>query len=219
MKIDYYLLTAQLILFYTLMFFWTYQLFICMFAFSKEKIKDKITNKDHRFMAIIAARNEEKVIGNLIKSLKKQSYPYVDIFVIADNCTDKTAEIARYEGANVYERFDLSKRSKGYALEWFFNNIMFEKTNKYDAFSIFDADNIVSKDFFLKMNDKLCQGEKIIQGYREIKNPSDSWVSGNYAIFYWTMNRCYHYSRYKLRTFATRKRYRIHGFNGYTKGK
>lgn len=198
MKIGILLLTMQVILFYILMFFWVYQLFICIFAFIHEKKKEKIIEKNHKFMAVVSARNEENVIGNLIESLKEQTYRYVDIYVIADNCNDKTAEVARLHRATVYERFDKNKRSKGFALEWFFEKILSEKPNEYDAFCIFDADNIVSNDFFEKMNTKLCEGEKIVQGYRDISNPGDTWISANYAIFYWTMNRCYHYTRYKL---------------------
>ena len=48
------------------------------------------------------------------------------------------------------------------------------------------------------MNKKLCQGEDVVQGYRDIKNPTDSWVSSGYAIFYWMMNRFYHLARYNL---------------------
>ena len=198
MKFDAILLTVQVIFFYILMFFWVYQLFICMFAFINEKKKEEIIQKNHKFMAVISARNEENVIANLIESIKEQTYKYIDIYVIADNCDDTTAEVARLHGATVYERFDENKKSKGFALEWFFEKILLEKPNKYDAFCIFDADNIVSKDFFETMNTKLCQGEKIVQGYRDISNAGDTWVSANYAIFYWTMNRCYHYARYKL---------------------
>ena len=73
-------------------------------------------------MAIIPAHNEEAVVANLVESLKHQDYPkeLYDIYVIADNCTDKTAEVARKAGAIVYERFDETKKTKGFALNWFF---------------------------------------------------------------------------------------------------
>jgi cellulose synthase/poly-beta-1,6-N-acetylglucosamine synthase-like glycosyltransferase len=166
----------------------------------KDEEKEKIVDKNHKFMAVISARNEEKVIANLIESLLLQDYDKdkLDIYVIADNCTDNTAKVAKEAGAIVYERFDKTKRRKGYALEWFFDKILVEKPDEYDAFCVFDADNIVSKDFYSKMNDKLCRGELIVQGYRDIKNAGDTWVTGNYALFYWTMNRFYHYARYKL---------------------
>lgn len=84
-------------------------------------------------------------------SLKRLDYPkeLYDIFVIADNCTDKTAEKAREKGALVYERFDKDKRGKGYALEWMFNKL-FKMDKKYDAVIIFDADNLASKNFSRK---------------------------------------------------------------------
>ena len=190
----------QGLLSFLLMFYSIYQLVIWAFAYSKETKKNKCINKKHKFMAIVSARNEEKVIANLIESLKKQNYPkdLLDIYVIADNCTDNTAKNAKNAGAIVYERFNECKKSKGYALEWFFDIVLKEFPDKYDAFCIFDADNIVDLNFMEKMNDKLCEGETIVQGYRDIKNAGDNWISANYALYYWTMNRCYHYARHKL---------------------
>ncbi|MBQ9266925.1 MAG: glycosyltransferase family 2 protein [Clostridia bacterium] len=194
------IMLLERILFYFSAFFWIYQAAIILCSFVKEKEKPKLVDKNHKMMAVISARNEENVIGALIESLKKQDYPsdLLDIYVIADNCTDSTAEVARNAGAIVLERFDETKRSKGYALEWFFDYILREKKDEYDAFCVFDADNIVSKDFYTKMNDRLCRGEKIVQGYRDIKNAGDTWVTANYALFYWMMNRFFHYTRYKI---------------------
>lgn len=191
---------VQSILSFFLVFYSIYQIVIWMFVYSKPVKKKKITKKKHRFMAVISARNEENVIANLIDSLNKQVYPKdkLDIYVIADNCTDSTAEVAKNAGAIVYERFNEYKRSKGYALEWFFDIVLKEFPDKYDAFCIFDADNIVDPNFISKMNEKLCEGETVVQGYRDMKNAGDNWVSANYAIFYWTMDRCYHYTRDKL---------------------
>ena len=75
---------------------------------------------------------------------------------------------------------------------------MKDKKDDYDALLVFDADNVVDKNFLNVMNKKLCQGEVLVQGYRDIKNPTDTWVSGGYAIFYWTMNRLYHLARYNM---------------------
>lgn len=192
------LTTIQMVLFFIIMFFWGYQLFICLFAFSKEKKKPRCIHKNFKFMAVIPARNEENVIRDIIRSLKNQTYQNLDIYVIADNCSDHTARDASFEGAIVYERTDPLKRTKGYALHWFFNKILHEKPDEYDAFCIFDADNLVKEDFFEKMNEKFCEGEVIVQGYRDIRNPGDTWVSDNYAIYYWTENRLYHFARYQI---------------------
>ncbi len=71
----------------------------------------------HRFAVLVAARNEEAVIGQLIESIQMQDYPseLVDVYVVADNCDDSTASVAREKGAFVYERFNKVHVGKGYA--------------------------------------------------------------------------------------------------------
>ena len=194
-----YLYIVQQALVWILTIFWLYQLMISICSLVKLKEKPLLIDKNHKFMAIIPAHNEEAVVGNLVESLKNQDYPkdLYDIYVIADNCTDNTAKIAREKGAIVYERFDSEKKTKGYALQWFLQQKIQENA-PYDAFFVFDADNIVDKGFIKAMNKKLCQGEDVVQGYRDIKNPTDSWVTAGYAIFYWTMHRFYHLARYNL---------------------
>lgn len=165
------------------------------------RIKDKKVYKpEKRFALVVAAHNEEKVIKDIVKSLNQVDYPreMYDVFVIADNCTDKTAIKAREYGAKVFERMDKDKRGKGYALEWMFNKI-FEMEKKYDSVAIFDADNLVSKNFLAEMNKKLIAGYKVVQGYVDSKNPKDSWITGSYSISFWTTNRMFQLSRNNLR--------------------
>ena len=191
--------TFQQVLVWIINVFWLYQFIISITSLIKFKEKPMLTDKEHRFIIALPANNEESVIGNLIKSLQMQDYnkALYDIYVIADNCTDGTANVARENGAIVYERFDEDKKTKGYALNWFLDK-MKDKKDDYDALLVFDADNVVDKNFLNVMNKKLCQGEVLVQGYRDIKNPTDTWVSGGYAIFYWTMNRLYHLARYNM---------------------
>lgn len=194
-----YLYIVQQALVWVVTIFWLYQLIVSICSLIKLKDKPLVEDKQNRFMAIIPAHNEAAVVANLIESLKNQTYPkeLYDIYVIADNCTDNTAQIARDAGAIVYERFDETKKTKGYALNWFLGQKI-EENAPYDAFCVFDADNIADKNFLKAMNKKLCQGEHVVQGYRDIKNPSDNWITAGYAIFYWTMNRFYHLARYNL---------------------
>ena len=191
--------TFQQVLVWIINMFWLYQFVISITSLIKFKEKPMLTDKKHRFIIALPANNEESVIANLIKSLQMQDYEksLYDIYLIADNCTDGTANVARENGAIVYERFDENKKTKGYALNWFLD-IMKDKKDDYDALLVFDADNVVDKNFLNVMNKKLCQGEVLVQGYRDIKNPTDTWVSGGYAIFYWTMNRLYHLARYNM---------------------
>ena len=194
-----YLYLLQQALIWLITIYWAYQIVVSFCSLIKLKDKKLIIEKDHKFMAIIPAHNEENVIKNLVESLGEQDYPkdLYDIYVIADNCTDATAEIAKQAGAKVLKRFDEAHKTKGYALNWFLKQKI-EENADYDAFCVFDADNIVDKNFLKNMNKKLCQGEEIVQGYRDIKNPTDSWIAGGYAIFYWMMNRFYHLARYNL---------------------
>ncbi len=175
-----------------------YYLLISFFGIYKKKDTqtfDCVKN----FALIVAAHNEESVIQDIIASLKRLDYPkeLYDIFVIADNCTDKTSVKAKRKGALVYERFNKEKKGKGYALEWMFDKI-FKMNKKYDAVVIFDADNLVSKNFLKEMNKKLCQGYSVVQGYLDSKNPEDTWITGSYSIAFWTCDRMFQLSRNNL---------------------
>ncbi len=194
-----YLYLLQQALIWIITIYWAYQIIVSFCSLIKLKDKKLIVEKNHKFMAIVPAHNEEAVIKNLVDSLTDQDYPkeLYDIYVIADNCTDRTAEIAKSAGAIVLKRFDEVNQTKGHALNWFLKQKI-EENADYDAFCVFDADNIVDKNFLKNMNKKLCQGEEVVQGYRDIKNPTDSWISAGYAIFYWMMHRFYHLARYNL---------------------
>ena len=161
--------------------------------------EEKITTPVKRLAVIVAAHNEEQVIGQLVENLVQLKYPkeLYDIYVIADNCTDNTKEVAENAGAIVYQRFDDTKKSKGYALEWMFDHI-FEMDKEYDAVVVFDADNLVHPDFLMEMNHHLCKGSKIIQGYLDAKNPYDTWVAGTFAIAFWLIDHISHLAKTNL---------------------
>lgn len=174
--------------------------YLCISFFGLYRRKDKTSVEPKKsFALLVAAHNEEKVIQDIIHSLQRLDYPkeLYDIFVIADNCTDKTASKSRSAGAIVYERFNKTKRGKGYALEWMFDKI-FKLDKKYDSVVIFDADNLASRNFLREMNKKLCEGYKVVQGYLDSKNPNDTWITGSYSIAFWTSNRMFQLSRRNL---------------------
>lgn len=163
---------------------------ISVFGWKKRKENCKNIIPTNKYAIIIAAHNEETVIRNTIYSVKAMNYPEenFEVYVVADNCTDNTAQIARDCGAVVYERFDAVKKGKGQALNWMLD-ILFASENTYDAVCILDADNLVSKDFLLQIDRKMQQGYKVVQGYRDMKNPWDSWITSSYSITYWLANR------------------------------
>jgi len=165
----------------------------------KKEIPAENFPAENKFAVIIAAHNEELVIAGAIRSLKALKYPkdMYDIYVIADNCDDNTAKIARENGATVCERVDPIKRGKGHSMEWMFKKL-FDSGKDYDAICILDADNLVSSNFLMEMNKQLLLGNKVIQGYLDSKNPTDSWISGNYSIAYWISNRLFQLPRHYL---------------------
>lgn len=165
-----------------------YNVGLAFLGFKDYERYEKAEHKN-RFAAVIAARNESGVIGQLIDTLMKVDYPreLLDIWVIPNNCDDNTADVARIHGAKIYEPKG-AIHSKGEALSEFFDYILKTK-DEYDAFCVFDADNLVTPEFFTSMNDALEAGEKIAQGYRDSKNPGDSWISGCQSMFYWITNR------------------------------
>ncbi len=140
----------------------------------------------NRFAVLIAARNEESVIGHLIDSIHGQDYPaeQLDIYVVADNCTDATAAIAAAHGAHVYERYS-EKRGKGYALDYLLKKIKEQHGfDHYDGYFVFDADNLLEPDFVKAMNRVFSAGYKIITSYRNSKNYGTNWISAGYALWF-----------------------------------
>lgn len=139
-----------------------------------------------RYAFVIAARNEANVISDLIGSLKNQTYPseLFDIFVIADNCDDDTADVARQAGAYVYERTNTEKMRKGYALSDLFEHIRedFGGYGAYDGYIIFDADNIVEKNYLVEMDREFVKGRRIITSYRNSKNYGVNWITSGYSV-------------------------------------
>jgi len=150
-----------------------------------------------RIAAVVAARNEEAVIGDLVRSLKMQRYPsdLYDIYVIPNNCTDGTEQAARDAGARILQCTGRVS-SKGEALKQAFTQLT--AMNRYDAYCVFDADNLVDPMFFHHVNNARQAGCHVAQGFRDSKNPFDSWVSGSMSVFYWFMSRFFNESRARL---------------------
>ena len=152
------------------------------------------------FAILVAAHNEETVLGALLENLQKLDYPKAlfDVFVICDNCTDRTAVIASsFPDVRPMKRFEPDKRGKGHAIEWMLEQL-WKQDRAYDAVVILDADNLLSPNFLMEMNEKLSHGHRVVQAYLETKNPYDSWVSLSYALMYWNMNRVWQLARHNL---------------------
>ncbi len=165
-----------------------YQLVYVLVALVGRSKESKVQpSKLHKFAVIIAARNERAVIGELIKSIRQQKYPreLIDIFVVADNCTDDTAEVSRRAGAYVYERFNKQYVGKGYALDYIFNIIHnHHRDAHYEGYFIFDADNLIDENYVAEMNKVFDSGYRIITSYRNSKNFGTNWISAGYSLWF-----------------------------------
>jgi cellulose synthase/poly-beta-1,6-N-acetylglucosamine synthase-like glycosyltransferase len=156
-----------------------------------------------RFAVLVCAHNEQNVVADVVKSLLQQDYPsdLVRILVVADNCSDATALVARNAGAIVLERADPDHRTKGYALQWGMERALAEY--QFDALCVFDADNRVATDFLATMNDYLAAGHVAIQAYLDTKNPTQSWVTRCIALGYFVTNRFWMRARARIGLSAT----------------
>ncbi len=146
-----------------------YQLLLSFFGWYRRKNKANHAPQKS-FAVLVAAHNEEQVVGALIENLKTLDYPkeLYDIFVICDNCSDNTAQIARDMGVHACERKNPKLRGKGYAIEWMLKEL-WKMPRQYDAIVMFDADNLVNPDYLTHMNNDLCNGSKVIQAYLDTK--------------------------------------------------
>lgn len=178
-------LKISVALFIAIYFYQVVYLFIPFFVREKKVSGKKVI--DHKYAFLIAARNEENVIGELIKSIQDQSYPkeLLKIFVVADNCSDATAEAARKAGATVFERENKLLVGKSYALEFLLEQIKEAfPAERFDGYFVFDADNLLDKDYVAAMNITFNQGYQILTSYRNSKNYGKNWISAGYALWF-----------------------------------
>lgn len=163
---------------FTLVIILTILLFIVMFKKNKSNhnYPTKNDTKEVKFATLIPARDESKVIEKLLISINKQSFKInmEDVYVIVEDDSDLTCDIVRKYNANVIVRKKPILKRKGYALDEGIKFIL-NNNRKYDAYFIFDADNILDKDYFKNMNETYQKGYDIGIGYRNTKN-------GNYNV-------------------------------------
>ena len=166
--------------------FYAYQLLYIPVALAPRR-KKAVQVPLRRYAILISARNEETVIAQLLDSISQQDYPadLVVPFVVADNCTDATARVARDAGAVVYERFDKQHVGKGYALNFLLQQIRDAWGDDYfDGYFVFDADNLLQSDYITRMNEVFGEKYQIVTSYRNSKNFGDNWISAGYALWF-----------------------------------
>lgn len=158
-------------------------------------------NPKNRFAVVVCARNEEKVLSYLLRSLENQDYPpeLFHVYLLADHCTDGTASLAaRFPFVTAWERTDGPQSGKGAVLTWGIGKILREKAETFDALMVFDADNIARRDFMSRMNEALNKGNDLVQGNRLAGEPYRTFVTKWYAAYWPLYSYLYSYPREKL---------------------
>lgn len=199
-----FVVTFNFTLFILFTLFYFYQIvYAVVGAIRRPKAPPKAA-QNHRYAVLIAARNESAVIAALIDSIKKQSYPrqLLDIFVVADNCTDNTAAVAKKAGVTaVYERFNDTQIGKGFALDFILENIARDYgLGAYEGYFVFDADNLLDENFVCEMNKWFDRGYRVLTSYRNSKNYASNWLSAGYSLWFLRESRYLNYPRMLLGT-------------------
>jgi len=163
-------------------------------GFKKPKIYPKGKNK-YKYCVIIPARNESRVINNILNALKDQTYDKdkFDVYVIIESIDDPTYKIVQNYGYKVFIRKDLqNKNTKGYAIQELIDYLNNEHLKEqYDSYIIFDADNVMNKDYIDKLNDLKNAGFQIGFGYRNFTNANKNWVTACSAILFSLINQVF----------------------------
>jgi cellulose synthase/poly-beta-1,6-N-acetylglucosamine synthase-like glycosyltransferase len=131
-----------------------------------------------RFLIIIPAHDEETGVAETVRSCREMDYPpeLFEVCVIADNCTDETARVAREAGATVVERFDQTQKSKGYAIEYLLDQLRASgQYSRLDAVVVIDADSTASPGLLRAFASRIEGGVDFLQCWYTVSNPEDSW--------------------------------------------
>lgn len=161
--------------------------FVYMLIALFKKVPEFEAKAQLKYAVLISAKNEENVIGNLVRSILSQDYPkeLFEVFVVADNCDDNTAQAARDAGATVYERFSKTERGKGFALRDLYNWLNRDYGwDSFDGYMVFDADNLLSTNYITEMNKVFSNGYKICTSYRNSKNYGSNWLTAATGIWF-----------------------------------
>jgi cellulose synthase/poly-beta-1,6-N-acetylglucosamine synthase-like glycosyltransferase len=143
---------------------------------------------------VIPAHDEERVVGGLLADLAAQDHPHGAVWVLADRCTDRTADVARAAGAGVAER-ETGDDGKGAALSWYLQR---HPLDPDEALVVLDADNRVPVDLLTRFSDELDAGHAVLQAYLDVSNPDASPVAMASALSYWASNRMVQLARTNL---------------------
>jgi cellulose synthase/poly-beta-1,6-N-acetylglucosamine synthase-like glycosyltransferase len=146
-----------------------YLYFLAAVYFLVRRHRIPVSAPRKRIVVTIPAHNEEAVVAKSVQSVLGVDYPkqLFDVYVVADNCTDRTREVAEASGARCLVRNDRLRQGKGYALRYAFDHLA---QGNYDVFIVIDADTVVSPNLLSSFNNRLNIGQEVIQCRNEFKD-------------------------------------------------
>lgn len=174
-----------ILVFFVLAFF--YQLVYVFVVLRHRHAPYREAKRLHTYGFVVCAHNEGAVITELVRSMKAQDYPaeLIDVFVFCDNCSDDTAQLAREAGATVYERPGGGQKGKSWVMDYGLRCVLRDYPGKHDAFIVFDADNVITRNYVREMNNVFDEGcYAAITSYRNSKNFDSSWISRGYGTWF-----------------------------------
>lgn len=160
--------------------------------------KPKKREDGHNFCILIPARYESGVIEALLTSIEDQSFKInmKDVYVIIESKEDKTYDICNKHRASIFIRKKLELQRKGYALDEAVKYIL-DSGKHYDAYFIFDADNVLHKDYFKNMLPIFDKGYDLASGYRNCKNGNDSVIAAASTLTFSLVNTVFNNKKNK----------------------
>ena len=148
--------------------------------------KYPVSEEKCRYCVVVSCKDEENVIGRLIESIRSSDYPQekLDILVIAHNCMDKTAEIAKNLGAKVIVLNNEEITTLGGVYNYIFSHM--DNISSYDGYIFFNADNVVENDYFDKLNDAFIYYGKndTVTTFRHSLNMDNGIMPALYGLYF-----------------------------------
>jgi 1,2-diacylglycerol 3-beta-glucosyltransferase len=160
----------------------SYLLLLAVLSIGGPKLSKLARPFSVRFDLVVPAHDEEGKISQTVRALKELPYPpsLFRVIVVADNCQDRTAELAQAEGAVVWKRDEPGMRGKGHALRFAFERCLAE--GDAEAVVVIDADTRPAPNLLDVLSDRLSRGQRVIQVDYRVLNPEDSWRTQLMAV-------------------------------------
>jgi 1,2-diacylglycerol 3-beta-glucosyltransferase len=175
-----------------------YQWLLAIMALRSQDNVDRVVGRQHHFLILIPAHDEETALPSTLRTLQAVDYP-ADRFVvtvIADRCTDATASVVKQHGAACFVRSS-GEGAKGEAIAWSFEQVKMSGIH-YDAVVIIDADSIADPNILKEFNVGLITGHRIQQGFNYLSNPWESPFTRLIAVTSILKNRLFYGGKHSL---------------------